>query len=63
MYYWLLPSQFLGDKVTSYGGYLNYTVRYVPTPGGQISRNNAPDVEIISVSNLVCSIFYYTLMS
>jgi len=50
VYYWLLPPQFLGDKVTSYGGYLNYTVRYVPTPGGQSSRNNAPDVQLISVS-------------
>jgi hypothetical protein len=36
--------------VTSYGGHLNYTVRYVPAPGGQSSRNNAPDVELISVS-------------
>lgn len=52
VYYWLLPPQFLGDKVTSYGGHLNYTVRYVPTPGGQSSRNNAPDVELISVSQL-----------
>jgi hypothetical protein len=51
VYYWLLPPQFLGDKVTSYGGHLNYTVRYVPTPGGQSSRNNAPDVELISVSS------------
>ncbi|PNF14537.1 hypothetical protein B7P43_G15031, partial [Cryptotermes secundus] len=52
VYYWLLPPQFLGDKVTSYGGYLNYTVRYVPTPGGQSSRNNAPDVELISSNDI-----------
>ncbi|CAL8147958.1 unnamed protein product [Orchesella dallaii] len=45
-YYWQLPYNFLGDKVTSYGGYLNYTVRYVPQPGGQSSPNNAADVEI-----------------
>lgn len=50
VYHWMLPPSFLGNKVTSYGGYLNYTVRYVPTPGGQSSRNNAPDVELISVS-------------
>lgn len=50
MYYWVLPQRFLGDKITSYGGLLNYTLRYVPTPGGQSSRNNAPDVELISVS-------------
>lgn len=54
-YYWSLPKKFLGNKVTSYGGYLNYTIRYVPAPGGQILRDNAPDVEIISVSvNFLC---------
>ncbi|XP_049843588.1 basement membrane-specific heparan sulfate proteoglycan core protein isoform X30 [Schistocerca gregaria] len=52
VYYWMLPPQFLGDKVTSYGGYLNYTVRYVPAPGGQSSRNNAPDVELISSNDI-----------
>ncbi|CAG2056367.1 unnamed protein product, partial [Timema podura] len=30
VYYWQLPTQFLGDKVTSYGGNLNYTVRLCP---------------------------------
>ncbi|KAJ9584666.1 hypothetical protein L9F63_020991, partial [Diploptera punctata] len=52
VYYWQLPPQFDGDKVTSYGGHLNYTVRYVPTPGGQSSRNNAPDVELISENDI-----------
>ncbi|CAG7838540.1 unnamed protein product [Allacma fusca] len=46
IYYWQLPYSFLGDKVTSYGGYLNYTVRYIPPPGGQNSPNSAADVEI-----------------
>ena len=32
--------------MTSYGGHLNYTVRYVPQPGGRSSPNNAPDVDI-----------------
>lgn len=50
VYYWSLPPRYLGDKVSSYGGYLNYTLRYVPAPGGLSSRNTAPDVEIISVS-------------
>lgn len=49
--YWSLPEKFLGDKVTSYGGYLNYTIRYVPQPGGLMSRNNAPDAVIKSVSS------------
>lgn len=46
IYYWQLPYNYLGDKITSYGGYLNYTVRYVPPPGGQNSPNSAADVEI-----------------
>ena len=46
VHYWKLPAIFIGDKVTSYGGSLNYTVRYVPQPGGRSSPNNAPDVVI-----------------
>lgn len=50
VYYWQLPAIFLGDQIASYGGNLKYTIRYVPAPGGQSSRNNAADVELISVS-------------
>ncbi|XP_031342212.1 basement membrane-specific heparan sulfate proteoglycan core protein isoform X8 [Photinus pyralis] len=50
--YWSLPSRFLGDKISAYGGYLRYTIRYVPTPGGQSSRNTAPDVELISENHI-----------
>lgn len=50
VYYWSLPPRYLGDKISSYGGYLNYTLRYVPVHGGQSSINTAPNVEIISVS-------------
>ena len=57
IYYWKLPSRFLGNKVTSYGGYLNYTIRYEPTPGGQSSKNVAPDVEIISANDI--TLMYY----
>nr|XP_018910612.1 PREDICTED: basement membrane-specific heparan sulfate proteoglycan core protein isoform X4 [Bemisia tabaci] len=52
VFYWVLPPRFLGDKITSYGGYLNYTLRYVPAQGGQSSRNSAHDVEIISANNI-----------
>lgn len=48
VYYWRLPSRFNGDKITAYGGHLNYTNRYTPLPGGIMSRNNAPDVVIRS---------------
>lgn len=52
VYYWRLPASFSGDKVTSYGGYLNYTNRYTPLAGGIMSRNNAPDVVIRSKNDL-----------
>lgn len=48
VYYWELPPLFAGNKVSSYGGSLNYTIRYVPTQGGFMSRNNAPDAVIKS---------------
>lgn len=51
VYYWSLPPRYLGNKITSYGGYLRYTLRHTPVPGGQSSRNSAADVEIVSVSN------------
>ncbi|XP_078697738.1 basement membrane-specific heparan sulfate proteoglycan core protein-like isoform X11 [Branchiostoma floridae x Branchiostoma belcheri] len=33
IYYWLLPESFLGNKLTSYGGVLRYTLSYQPAPG------------------------------
>ncbi|XP_059491072.1 basement membrane-specific heparan sulfate proteoglycan core protein isoform X8 [Neocloeon triangulifer] len=59
VYYWKLPARFLGDKVTSYGGYLNYTVRYEPAPGGQSSRNNAYDVELRSLRTSDIILLYH----
>lgn len=53
VYYWRLPSLFTGNRVTSYGGHLNYTIRFVPTPGGFMSRNTAPDVAIRTRHNTV----------
>ncbi|XP_020284881.1 basement membrane-specific heparan sulfate proteoglycan core protein isoform X6 [Pseudomyrmex gracilis] len=58
VYYWQLPGIFLGDQITSYGGNLKYTVRYVPSPGGQSSRNNAADVELISANDI--NLLYYS---
>lgn len=52
VYFWRLPSQFAGNKITSYGGHLKYTIRYVPTPGGFMSRNSAPDVVIRSENDI-----------
>lgn len=53
----MLPPPFLGNKVTAYGGYLNYTVRFTTVEGGAISKNNAPDVELISVSTTFDQVF------
>ncbi|XP_075744878.1 terribly reduced optic lobes isoform X19 [Rhipicephalus microplus] len=41
-YYWQLPQRFLGDKVTSYGGLLNYTIR----SDGTDRQSRSPDVQI-----------------
>ncbi|XP_055304922.1 basement membrane-specific heparan sulfate proteoglycan core protein-like [Sitodiplosis mosellana] len=57
VYFWRLPSRFAGNKITSYGGNLNYTIRYVPMPGGIMSRNNAPDV-VIRSSNEITILHY-----
>ncbi|KAK8750302.1 hypothetical protein OTU49_014768 [Cherax quadricarinatus] len=46
VYYWKLPQRFLGNKISSYGGNLTYSLRYVPAPGGQSSANTACAVEI-----------------
>ncbi|XP_038216734.1 basement membrane-specific heparan sulfate proteoglycan core protein-like isoform X5 [Zerene cesonia] len=57
IYYWSLPISFAGDKVTSYGGFLNYVLHHVPAPGGQGSRNNAADVQLISDNSLTFNYF------
>ncbi|CAK1554719.1 unnamed protein product [Leptosia nina] len=57
IYYWSLPISFAGDKVTSYGGFLNYELRHVPVPGGQVSRNHAADVQLISDNRLTFNYF------
>ncbi|XP_017067472.1 basement membrane-specific heparan sulfate proteoglycan core protein isoform X12 [Drosophila eugracilis] len=50
--YWSLPAPFLGNKLTSYGGKLSYTLSYSPLPSGIMSRNSAPDVVIKSGEDL-----------
>ncbi|KAJ7306581.1 hypothetical protein JRQ81_009947, partial [Phrynocephalus forsythii] len=43
VYYWVLPERFKGDKVTSYGGELRYTVTHDAPPGSPLLRGQ-PDV-------------------
>ncbi|XP_050052982.1 basement membrane-specific heparan sulfate proteoglycan core protein-like isoform X1 [Aphis gossypii] len=52
VYYWQLPPRFLGNKISSYGGSLSYILRHVPVPGGQSSKNSAPDIELISENKI-----------
>nr|XP_006821841.1 PREDICTED: basement membrane-specific heparan sulfate proteoglycan core protein-like [Saccoglossus kowalevskii] len=42
VYYYQLPAKFRGDKVSSYGGYLRYTITHRASPGS--SPMNEPDV-------------------
>ncbi|XP_049279689.1 basement membrane-specific heparan sulfate proteoglycan core protein isoform X5 [Anopheles funestus] len=51
-FYWRLPTQFLGNKLTSFGGSLNYTLRYTPHSSGGVSRNNSPDVVLHSSNKI-----------
>nr|XP_056721446.1 basement membrane-specific heparan sulfate proteoglycan core protein [Euleptes europaea] len=44
--FWTLPSQFLGNKVDSYGGYLSYKVRY-GLARGQSEPVHKPNVIIV----------------
>jgi len=46
IYYWKLPSDFLGNKITSYGGYLEFTLRFVPRPGAEEPSDDEPLVEL-----------------
>ncbi|XP_060132262.1 basement membrane-specific heparan sulfate proteoglycan core protein isoform X6 [Zootoca vivipara] len=43
VYYWVLPERFRGDKVTSYGGELRYTITHDTFPGSPALRGQ-PDV-------------------
>uniref|UniRef100_A0A8C5F0B5 Heparan sulfate proteoglycan 2 n=1 Tax=Gopherus evgoodei TaxID=1825980 RepID=A0A8C5F0B5_9SAUR len=45
VYYWVLPDRFKGDKVTSYGGELHYTVTHSAAPGAQ-PLPGQPDVRL-----------------
>ncbi|XP_024080868.1 basement membrane-specific heparan sulfate proteoglycan core protein isoform X3 [Cimex lectularius] len=58
IYYWVLPSIFLNNKVTSYNGKLSYKISYTPIPGGQSSKNNAADVLLNSANKI--KLYHYS---
>ncbi|XP_010637029.1 laminin subunit alpha-3 isoform X1 [Fukomys damarensis] len=43
---WVAPSSYLGDKVTSYGGYLTYQIKSFGLPEDMVLLEKAPDVQL-----------------
>ncbi|KAM3922273.1 basement membrane-specific heparan sulfate proteoglycan core protein isoform 4-T4 [Leptodactylus fuscus] len=56
IFYWSLPKVFLGDKVTSYGGTLRYTLTY--TSG--IRGSPLPDADVQITGNDITLVAYQT---
>ena len=56
VYYWKLPAKYLGNKLSSYGGYFSYDTSY--RPGLDSIPNNDPEVRI-SVSVITCATYMY----
>lgn len=55
--YWKMPKQFLGNKVTSYGGKLKYVFRY----SGTGPLNIDPDVILRVCLSYCCFIFFFLI--
>lgn len=47
-FYWVLPDQFRGNKLTSYGYYLNYTIRFTEPKGYPAEATTQPDVILVA---------------
>ncbi|XP_016022014.2 laminin subunit alpha-3 isoform X2 [Rousettus aegyptiacus] len=43
---WVAPLSYLGDKVSSYGGYLTYQIKSFGLPGDMILLEKKPDVQL-----------------
>ncbi|ELW48958.1 Laminin subunit alpha-3 [Tupaia chinensis] len=43
---WVAPPSYLGDKVSSYGGYLTYQVKSFGLPGDMVLLEKKPDVQL-----------------
>ncbi|KAF4024914.1 hypothetical protein G4228_016858 [Cervus hanglu yarkandensis] len=44
---WVAPPSYLGDKVSSYGGYLTYQIKSFGLPADMVPLENKPDVQLI----------------
>ncbi|XP_066462350.1 basement membrane-specific heparan sulfate proteoglycan core protein isoform X4 [Eleutherodactylus coqui] len=56
VFYWSLPKVFLGDKVTSYGGTLRYTLTYISGVRG----SPLPDADVQITGNDITLVAYQT---
>ncbi|XP_055994419.1 laminin subunit alpha-3 [Sorex fumeus] len=45
--FWVAPPSYLGDKVSSYGGYLTYQIKSFGLPGDMILLEKEPDVQLM----------------
>ncbi|XP_048219198.1 laminin subunit alpha-3 isoform X2 [Perognathus longimembris pacificus] len=45
---WVAPPSYLGDKVSSYGGFLTYQVKSFGLPGDMVLLGQQPDVQLTS---------------
>ncbi|XP_059511617.1 basement membrane-specific heparan sulfate proteoglycan core protein isoform X6 [Stegostoma tigrinum] len=54
-YYWRLPHQYLGNKVTSYGGLLRYTLSYDAGYRG----SSVPDADVQIIGNDITLVTYH----
>ncbi|XP_066102434.1 laminin subunit alpha-3 isoform X1 [Saccopteryx bilineata] len=43
---WVAPPSYLGDKVSSYGGYLTYQIKSFGLPGDMVLLEKQPDVQL-----------------
>jgi len=43
---WVAPLSYLGDKVSSYGGYLTYQIKSFGLPGDMVLLEKMPDVQL-----------------
>ncbi|XP_059977879.1 laminin subunit alpha-3 isoform X2 [Lagenorhynchus albirostris] len=43
---WVAPASYLGDKVSSYGGYLTYQMKSFGLPGDMVLLEKKPDVQL-----------------
>ena len=54
--YFVLPPSYLGNRLTSYGGFLNYTISFATRPFGEETTKNLKQKVIIII--IIVNTFY-----